>query len=189
MTIRVVGTLNGSPVTGSLRKMPVDSSNGTAIFKGDAVKLEDDGNMAPAAAGDSIYGFCMGVVVDRAVAATEHPGYLPASTAGNILVLPANNAMISIKEDGTGGYMVATNVGSVGDLVATAGSTSTGRSGYVLDSSDVIAKDATPGSAQLLVIALDPTVGNELSAAGVSGETRWLCVVNESQLGLAQSGL
>lgn len=189
MTIRVVGTLSGAPVTGAQRKMPVDSANGTAIFVGDAVTLEDDGNMAPAAAGGLIYGFCTAVVVDRAVAATEHPGYLPASTAGNILVLPANNAIISIKEDAVGGYMVAGNVGSVGDIVATAGSTVTGRSGHTLDSSDVIAKDATPGSAQLLVIALDTTVDNDLSAAGASGATRWLCTVNESAFALAQSGL
>lgn len=188
MALRPIGTLDGSPWNAAVRKFQVDASNATAIFPGDAIKLEDDGNVAPAAAGNSLLGVCVGVVVSRSVAATEHPGYLPASTAGEILVCVGRSTIYSVDEDHASGDLALTNVGSMGDLVAGAGSTTTGISAHKLDSSDVIAKDASPGSAQFLVIGQDPTIGNSLSNANGRG-TRWLVIINESQLAAGGSGL
>lgn len=179
-----VRTISGAPWGGHVRIYPVDSSNGTAVFVGDFITLEDDGNVAPATAGTSLLGVCVGVVPTRTVTATEHPGYLPASTAGNILVCVGPDVIYEIEEDGVGGAMVATNVGSVGDHVAGAGSTTTGRSGHTLDSSDVIAKDASPGSAGLLVVKL---VDRPDNAVGTSA--KWEVRINESQWALGQSGL
>lgn len=181
---RPVFTISGSPWMGMVRKYPVDSSNATAIFRGDFITLEDDGNVAPAAAGGILLGVCVGVEVNRAVAATEHPGYLPASTAGNLLVCVGPDVIYEIQEDNTGGPMVATNVGSVGDMVAGAGSTTTGNSGHLLDSSGVIAADATPGSAQLLVVKLADRIDNE-----IGNNAKWFVRINESAFALGQAGL
>lgn len=175
--LRPVGTVSGGEWTGAVQKFAVDSSNAAAIYIGDAVILEDDGNCARAAAGSALLGVVVGVVVDNAVAATVHPGYLPASTAGNILVSVGPDVIYEIQEDSVGGAMVATNVGTNGDLVATAGSTTSGVSAMTLDSSDVIANDATPASAQLRVWALSPKVGN-----AVGTYAKWLVRINESQV-------
>ena len=173
---RPVGTISGSKWVGSVQKFPVDASNGTAIGIGSAVILEDDGNCGSAPAGGDILGVCVGVVVNNAVAGTVHPGYLPASTAGTILVSVGSDVLYEVQEDSAGGAMVAGNVGSNGDLVVGAVSTVTGVSAMTLDSSDVIAKDATPGSAQFRVWALSPKVGNE-----VGNYAKWLVRINENQ--------
>lgn len=186
--LRPVGTLSGTPWNAAVRAMNVDSSNAASLGRGCLVKLEDDGNIANCAAGDAAIGVVVGVKVDAAVAATIHPGYLPASTAGVVLVAIGRDIIYSVEEDHVGGNMALTNIGSMGDIVAGSLSTTTGNSGHVLDTSDVIAKDATPGSAQLRVLDVDPTVGNELSNAGTSA-TRWLVTINESQLDLGGSGL
>lgn len=180
-----VSTISGAAYSGHLRQFAVDASNGTAIFRGDLIAIEDDGNVAPAAAGSTaIIGVCVGPVVTRATAATEHPGYLPASTAGNILVLVGRDVLYEIQEDSVGGAMVATNVGSVGDHVAGAGSTTTGRSAHVLDSSDVIAKDASPGAAGLYVFGLVNRADNE-----IGNYARWLVKLNEIAFADGTSGL
>jgi hypothetical protein len=179
-----VSTISGNAWGNSVRRYYVDSSNATAIFKGDFITLEDDGNVTPAAAGGLILGVCTGIDVDRAVAATEHPGYLPASTAGYISVCVGPDTIYEIQEDGVGGAMVATNVGSNGDMVAGTGSTTTGRSGHLLDSSDVIAKDASAASAQLLVLGLAPRVDNEIGTSA-----KWLVRINESAFAYGAVGL
>lgn len=161
-----VGRL-GSVQNFTLRKYAVDSANATAIFRGDFVKLEDDGNVAPAVAGDALLGVCMGAVVNRSVAATEHPGYLPASTAGHVLVLIDKDVILEIQEDGNMGTAV---VGSNGDIVAGAGSTTTGRSAHELDSSDVTANDAVAASAQLRVLAVVDSPDND----GTLANAKWL---------------
>jgi hypothetical protein len=183
---RPIGTLDGSPWNSSVRSYPVDSSNGTAIFPGDFIKLEDDGNVAPAAATNAILGVCVGVVVDRAVPNTEHPGYLPASTAGNVLVCVGKDVLYEIQEDGnmaSGG--ARTVIGSNGDIVAGAGSTTTGRSAHELDSSDVTTNDTTPASAQLRVIDY---VHNETNDPLLSN-AKWIVMINEHQLAEGGIGL
>lgn len=179
-----VATLSGSPWAQSVRQYAVASGNSTAVFRGDFMTLNDDGSVSPAAAGGILLGVCVGVKVDRSIAATEHPGYLPASTAGYVLVCVGPDVIYELQEDNTGGPMVATNVGSTGDMVAGAGSTTSGVSGHLLDSSDVIAKDGTPASAQLLVIGLSQKVDN-----AVGNDAKWLVRINESALALGQTGL
>lgn len=168
-----VGTLSGSPMSGYVRTYPVDSSNATAIFVGDFITLETDGNVTPAAAGGVILGVCVGVEVSRSTAATEHPGYLPASTAGNIKVAVGPDILYSIQEDSVGGALTAGAVGSNIDHIAGSGSTTTGVSAHELDSSTLTAA----GSAGLRVVGLDARVDNE-----VGTNARWLVRVHESHL-------
>lgn len=182
--LRPIRTLSGSPWSSSVMEFPVDSGNGTAIFIGDLVKLEDDGNVGPAGAGGAVLGVCVGVKVDRAVVETEHPGYLPASTAGNVLIVVAKDCVYEVQEDSVGGAMVAASVGSNGDIAAGAGSTTTGRSAYELDSSDVIANDASAATATLRVIALSTRSDNAIGT-----EAKWEVIINEHQFADANIGL
>lgn len=170
---RAVGTLSGSPVSGATMKYAVAVGNATAIFPGDGVALNDDGTVSPVAAGGLMLGVCASVVVDRKIAATEHPGYLPASTAGDILVFVGQDIIYEIQEDSVGGALAATIVGSNVDMIAGAGSTTTGASGHQLDSSTNL--DAAPGTAQLRVLALDPRVDNEIGA-----QAKWHIRINEN---------
>lgn len=171
----VVSNGNGSSYNGQAREMEVDSSNGTAIFPGDFITLEADGNVAPAAAGGVIYGLCVGVKINPAVAATIHPGYLPASTAGQVYVAVGEDLVFSMQEDSVGGSLALTAVGSNVDIIAGAGSTVTGLSGHEIDSST--STDGLPGSAQLRIIGLDTRVDN-----AVGTNAKWLVKVNESHL-------
>ena len=173
-----VGTLSGSPVSGTIRRYPVDASNGTAIFRGDFVKLEADGNVAPATAGDVLLGVAMGPVVDRAIPATEHPGYLPASTAGYVRVAVGPDILYEVQEDSVGGDMTAAMVGANGNIAAGAGSTTTGVSGHELDSSDVTTNNGSAATAQLRVVAL---VDREDNAVGTNA--KWLVRINEHHFG------
>ena len=182
--LRPIRTLSGSPWSSSVEEFEVDSSNGTAIFIGDLVKQEDDGNVAPAGAGGAVIGVCVGVKVNRDIAATEYPGYLPASTAGTVQVVTAPDCVYEIQEDSVGGAMVLTNIGSNGDVAAGAGSTTTGRSSYELDSSDVIANDASAATAQLRVIRLSTRQDNEIGT-----EAKWEVRINEHQRADSNIGL
>ena len=166
-----VGTVSGSPWQGAVRTYPVDASNATAIFNGDAVTLETDGNVTPAAAGGVILGVVVGIEVDRSVAATEHPGYLPATTAGNVRVCIAPDAIYEVQEDSVGGALDAGAVGSNIDHVAGAGSTTTGNSAHELDSSSLTAA----GSAGFRIVGLVDRVDNEIGT-----NAKWLVRVHES---------
>lgn len=193
--LRPVKTISGAPWANQVREYPVDASNGTAIFVGDLIKVEDDGNVAPSGAGGSVIGVCVGVEVvgvsddnfieNGNLGAEQHPGYLPASTAGTVRVAVGSDILYEIQEDSVGSTLTAANIGSVGDVAAGAGSTTTGRSAYELDSSDVVAKDASPGAAQLMIVDYvrrpDNTVG--------SANARWLVKINEYQYAAGGTGL
>jgi hypothetical protein len=139
-----MGHISGSSYSGRVREYSVKSDYATAIFVGDAVSLtgaantDGVGNVDIAAAGEIITGICVGIKVDAAVAATVHPGYLPASTGGTIFVNDDPGALFEVQEDSVGGAAGVVAVGNVfNHTVATAGDTTTGMSGHELDSSDV----------------------------------------------------
>lgn len=170
-----VGTVSGSPWSATVREYPVDSSNATAIFQGDAITLEADGNVTPAAAGGVILGICVGVVPSRTVAATEHPGYLPASTAGNVLVAIGPDVIYEVQEDGVGGALGGRAVvGSNIDHIAGSGSTTTGRSAHEIDSNTATAA----GSAGFRIIDLVDRPDNDVTLTNA----RYLVRVHESHL-------
>jgi len=173
---------DGSPYNGSLRKMQVDASNATAIFRGDFVVQEADGNIAPATAGATnvIVGVAVGPVVDRSVAATEHPGYIPATTAGYVLVAPAESCYFAIQEDSVVSTLAATDRGARIDFIAGAGSTTTGISAHELDSSSV-------GQNATYQLSLINIVEKEDNTYGTNAE--WIVKVNLPQEGAATAGI
>lgn len=167
--LRYVGNIAAAMQSGLAVLYDVDSSNGTAIFKGDLVKLEADGNIAPAAAGDRALGVAVSVKPDYDVAATIHPGYLPASTAGKILVVTDPNALYEIQEDSVGAALAATDKGALVDIIAGAGSTTTGRSAHEVDSSTL-----GTSNGQLKLIKLVDRSDN-----AVGDQAKWVVKINE----------
>lgn len=167
---------------------PVASAYGTAIFFGDLVKRVSDGTIAAAAAGDAIYGIAVGAVRYKNSSGVIVAGnYLPASTsftgaphisnpqASIVAVVPLGPGdVIEMDVDTAVSTITAAQdlVGNNFDIVATAGSTASGRSGYVVNG----ASGSGTGTAQIRLLETVPDPLNDVTVANWKG--RFL--VNES---------
>jgi len=116
-------------------------TSGTAIFKGDFVKLEAAGTVTVAAAGDVLLG----------VAAESK-----ASTDSEILVYDHPFQLYYIQSSGS---TVAADVGQNAEILANAADTALSRSKHELDQSTQV-----PTAAQLKILALAAMEGNEFGA-------------------------
>lgn len=172
--------LNGASWNGKYNVYYVPATDGTAIFKGDAVKLagsaSPDGiypTVTQAAAADT-------TIVGVAIGFGTRPdlmfdidnlsrNYRPASTAMYVAVVDDPDVIFEVQEDSDGGALTANDVGNNADIVVGAGNTTTGQSGMEIDSSDK--KTAT---AQLRILRLSNRSDNEL---GVNA--KWLVLINE----------
>ncbi|MBM4240578.1 MAG: hypothetical protein FJ150_02735 [Euryarchaeota archaeon] len=130
-----------SPAKIVVRRFPVDSANATAIFLGDLIKAESDGNVAPAAAGDAtvVLGACVGIYDSNGVAAGSErssvsQNYLPASTAGYVDVALALSGQWFVVQASTGTAVNETDRFATADHIAGAGDTTLGKSGHELNS-------------------------------------------------------
>ena len=134
---RPIGHLDGSPWNGMTREYNVDVGNATAIFPGDFVIREADGNAAAytGSGGGSLLGVCVAVVTDPT---NLERRYLPATTQGTIVVCDAPDVIFEIQEDDDGTALVAADAGTNCDVLVTAGSTSTGQSAHEIDRSTVV---------------------------------------------------
>lgn len=172
---------SGANFTGNVEKFSVDSSSTPAIFVGDFVVQEADGNVTPASAGtgNDILGAVVSVQVDRTVGATEHPGYLPASTSGDVFVCLAQDGQyFRIQEDGTLGVNAK---GARAEIVAGSGSTTTGRSAHEVDSSS----EGTGAAKQLQLIDAVDSPDNDATTANAE----WIVAVNLPQRRAASAGI
>lgn len=148
----------------TMNEYSVDSSNATAIFVGDAMILEADGNVAPyTTGGGSLIGFCAGVKDDFDDLQRR---YLPASTAGTVLIYDDPYVTFGIQTDGT---ITADDAGNNADLVAGSGSTTTSISAH-----EVSGTTGT-STAQLRLIRPVPRDDNDVTAAN----SEWEVVINE----------
>lgn len=111
------------------RRYSVDSNNATAIFIGDLVKIEADGNITPAGAGDGCA--VIGVAAACYDINKKPAGYLPALNAGYVDVWDDPDTIFGVQADGT---TSSEDIGATKDHVAGAGNTLTGISGHELDS-------------------------------------------------------
>lgn len=172
---------SGANHTGNVQKFEVDSSNGTAIFVGDFVVQEADGNVTPASAGDNndILGVVTSVQVDLDVAATEHPGYLPASTAGHVFVALAQDGQyFRIQDNGTLGSDAR---GARANFEANAGSATTGRSAHEINASS----EGTGVEHQLVLVDAVDSPDNDITSANAD----WIVAVNLPQHGPETTGV
>lgn len=145
---RFVGMRNGAKDP-MIELRVVADAYGTGIFKGDPVKLVNDGTVSVSAAGELVYGVCDGVEQYWDGSVVRRGNYLPASTSWGtvearrsvVRIIRAQNAIFEVDaDDGTTATTEATFralVNENADHIATAsGSTTTGLSGYKLDISD-----------------------------------------------------
>jgi len=160
-----VRSLDGSTAI-PVNPYTVDSSNGTAIFLGDFVAREADGNIAPAAAGGVILGVAVGVADGYDDLSKR---YLAASTAGTVYVVDDPSIIFEVQEDDGGTALTAAARGANVEIVAGAGSTTTGISAHELDQDSV-----TNLTAQLRLIGLTPRANN---AYGDNAD--WEVLINE----------
>ena len=170
---RPVKRMDGGSVNVA-NKWSVDASNGTAIFIGDFVKLENDGYVAPAGAGDRILGVCVGVLGDYGDLTRL---YLPASTAGDIMVCDDPWTIFEVQEDSDSSALAVTNIGNNCDIIAGSGSTTTGISAHEIDSSD-----AKTAIAQLRIVALAPRDDN-----AIGDQADWWVTINEHEFNSVDS--
>lgn len=177
---RPVKHVTGAPYNGQVNLYAVPSSNGTAVFPGDLVKLAADGNttgiqfVVPATAGVAGTGAAaVGVVVAILPAkmdpvtgsmtsgsiTLDTPQYLAASTAGYVLVADSPDLLFEA-EATTGGNAYSFAVADIGQNVnvfAGAGSTTTGQSAHSADLGD----KGTTATLPLKVWGTVQKVGND----------------------------
>lgn len=183
--LRPVRHLDGSPFNGMVNEYLVPSGDGTAMYVGDPVKsggtagaagvyvngrnCEGMPTIATAAAGDTLRGVVVGF---QPLQSNLELLYRVASTNRIALVVDAPDVVFEIEEDALGAALAAVDVGENADIVYTAGSTVTGRSAVVLDSSDH--KTAT---AQLRILGFVQRPDNIIGA-----NAKMQVVINEHEL-------
>lgn len=173
---------SGAPYNGAVRTYYVPVGNGTALYVGDPVILvtnSSDGNgvqtvgIASAASTNPILGAYLGRSnnAGRATIPVLQSAsvYLPASTAAYVYVCDDPDLLYAIQEDGAGGAMVSGVSGQNASLIAGSGSTVSGQSGWMLDSSTV-----TTSSLQMRIIQALQEVDNTAGAA----YCKWLTRIN-----------
>jgi hypothetical protein len=144
--LKPVRMLDGTPFTGSVDMFYVPSSNGTALYIGDPVKLAGSADSAGVAsvthcaATDTI----TGAVVGFADADSMSLGYGAASTVRYPLVAHGQDILFEIQEDSDGAALSAAEIGLNAQIIVAAGSSYTRQSGVMLDSSSA-AVTATHG--------------------------------------------
>jgi len=135
----------GIGVTHQYMEFIVTTSNGTNMFVGDIIDF-DGTSVTPAAAdaGVSVIGVCTELKDTNGVS-IGHPNsavstkYLPASTAGQVIVALAIPGAVFVCQSDSDGSSdpAATDVGATADHVAGTGDTTTSTSRHELDASDI----------------------------------------------------
>ena len=129
------------PNRDKVRRFPVTTSNGTALYVGDAVKAESAGGVTPLDAGSSGNDLALGVIVGLydsngipvgAPNSSTSTKYLGASTAGFADVHLATPGEQFIGQSQTGTSYAATDLFAGVNIVAGSGDTTTARSGHEL---------------------------------------------------------
>lgn len=177
-----VQRIDGSPYSGQANIYYVPSSYATALYLGLPLVATgaSDANGIPVAqiatAGATNYtiGPMVGVVSGgEPVVAVQRDSlvYHPASTAQYILVADDPDLIFEAQEDSVGGSIAMATAGTKNvDLVAGAGSTVTGYSGWMLDSSTI----GTGNTLQMRLLRGVHRADNEMA----SSYARWLCRIN-----------
>jgi hypothetical protein len=167
---------NGSPWMGACRTYYVPASDANPIFIGDPVIIAGSGDaagyptctLATAGSAGRITGVCVGLR-PGGNGTTTPPRYRAASTAEYILVCDDPAILYEIQEDGIGGALAVTNIGQNADLISGTGSTYTGASGFMLDSSTA----AVTATLQLRIVELQHRPDNDIGTSA-----KWLVAIN-----------
>jgi hypothetical protein len=132
-------------------------------------------NIATAGAANVIWGVVVAVSGNRSNLENKH---IPASTGGTILVARATPDLIF--KVGTSATLAITDIGEATDLVAGAGSTATGYSGWTLDQAGLTT------ASQVYITGLYNIPGNE---AADGTDAIWECTVQAIQYAINPAGV
>ena len=177
--------VNGSPYNGQANVYATATTDSTALFVGDVVKLASDANAqgiqfvtaatsGTAGTGAAAVGVVVGVIntkldpvtgaMTNGSIALDTPQYRPASVAQYVLVADAPDVIYEV-EATTASSAYTFLVGDVGlnaNLTAGAGgSTVTGNSSYSLDCAD----KGTTATLPFKIVGVSQKIGNEVGAS------------------------
>lgn len=193
---RPVKHITGAPYNGQANVYAVSSSNGTAIFVGDTVKLAADGNTdgyqfvvghaaGVAGTGQAALGVVVGIIPSKldpitgkltnGSTALDTPQYIPASTAGYVLVCDSPDVLYEVEATNAGGsysFAVA-DIAQNCNVYAGAGSTTSGVSAYSADLND----KGTTATLPFKIWGVIQKVGNEVTG----NATKILVQINNHQ--------
>jgi len=136
---RPVRYRDGKPFVGQVNRYTHDSGDSTALYVGDPVIAAGSASaggyptVVRATAGSGAY--VTGVVVGFIPQDQIPLKYGAASVTYDVLVADDPDLLFEIQEDSVGGNLAATNVAQNADFISGSGSTITGLSGFMLDSS------------------------------------------------------
>lgn len=166
--------MNGSPYNGQPERFYVPSSDATAIYVGDMVKLAGsaDADGVPSVTKASSTNVVVGVVVGVEAETRDSTVYRPASEERYVMVCTDPSVLFEIQEDSDGGALAATSVGLNANFVDGGGSTVTGKSGIELDSSTA----ATTATLDFQIVRLSRRPDNEIGT-----NAKWLVRLNNHQ--------
>jgi hypothetical protein len=156
--------------SGGIMQFAVPSSDATAIYVGDLVKLVGTSqfingviynNVAQAASGDVFVGVVVGVLADTRDSLT----YRAASTQRVLLVNVDPNAEFEIRQVAGGTPLNANDIGLNANVTVGSGSTFTGWSGMALDN----ATEATTNTLDLKIVGMPSRADNDPGSAVGTG--------------------
>lgn len=171
--LRLVGRLGGGEP--SIRTYHVPATNSGALYQGDLVKVPNTTGVMDTAGeyiditiaadgDDTVLGVIVGFKPDPSLPYTGQ--YRAASTNRYVHVCDDPNAIYEIQEDAVGGSVTAALIGALSnaDTIYAAGSTVTGLSGTMLDSSTAA---ATAFQLKILGVRQDGTNAAALTGGAV----------------------
>lgn len=177
-----VNRIDGLPYAGAIRQIPVAPSYATAILNGDTVQIDTNGYITAQSTTDSgkIAGVLVGCSYINSLGQPTFSQYYPASTSTSTQM-----AFAFVVDDPMAAFRVCATVagsttptaysraivGSNVALVAGAGSTTTGDSGYGIDGSSA----ATTATLPVRVIDVVPDTAT--GAANVAATTYYEFIV------------
>ena len=185
--------VNGSPYNGQSNIYYVPSSDGTALFVGDPVKLLADGNaqgigqVIKATAGAAVLGVIVGIIntkmdpvggtMSGGSIALDTPVYRPASTGQYVLVADSPDVVYEVEavtgSNASYSFAVA-DIGLNADLATVAGSTVTGTSAAALN----MATALSTATLQWKILGTVQRPDNEPTGAN----TKVLVKINNAQM-------
>lgn len=172
---KLVGTLSGAPISGTIKTYSAPSSYATDMFIGDPVVVTgarsngyQNVNVATAGATNQITGFIVGFGITPGIVSL---GYGAASTVRYVQVCDNPDALFELQEDAVGGAIAEASIGLNVDLVSGAGSTYTKKSGWMIDSSTV----TSGATLQMIIRDIVTRVDND---AGGTAYAKYICSIN-----------
>ena len=180
-----IGTTDGSDYHGKMREVEFLSSDATACFTGDFVKLTGttgaDGKtpvVTQAGVGESVIGAVQSFIPNFEDEGTlsSTPNHRAASTARKAVVPFGADVLYVIQEDGDTTPLVAADAGQNVDIVVGTGSTVTGISGMEIDSDSKVGT-----TAQLRLHHLSGDIETVFGTATNGVNAKWVVTINENQ--------